>query len=128
MTTDRKPRNIFWPSVATVEEAAWATKQAFGAAVFCSGVTAVLAILAICGVEFVKRVFKLDGSALFDAGLFAVVAVFLWRQSRVAAWAGCLLYLGERIYMWGSNPASLRHPFLSIVIILAFIAGIRGTT
>ncbi len=129
MPTNGKPRNFLWPSVDTVEDATWATKQAVAAAIFCAVVTALAAILAMCGVEFVTKTLKMSGWSLIDAAIFGVIALFLYtKHSRVAAWIGFVAYAGERVYMWVTVPSSLRSPFLAIFIILAFIAGIRGTT
>jgi hypothetical protein len=119
-------RNYFWPSVATPEEAAWAVKQAFWAAVFCAVLTSVAAILAIAGVQFVKKTFGIDGSALVDAAIFGVVAFFLARHSRVAAWTGLVVYCLERVYMWATVPASRTALIMPVIFILAFIGGVRG--
>ena len=120
-------RNFLWPSVETAEDAAWAVRQAFWAAVACAVLTGIAAVLAIAGVQFIKKTFGIDGSALVDATIFGVIAFFLARHSRVAAWAGLLIYGIERVYMWGTVPASRTALIMPVIFILAFIGGVRGT-
>lgn len=121
----KKRRNFIWPSVDTRDGALWATKQGLWAAVFCAAVTAGLALLGVAQVQF-ARDFGMDVGALVDAFIFAAIAFGLWRQSRVAAWAGLLLYLAERIYMWSQY--GLKNPVIAAILILAFIGGVRGTS
>ena len=102
-----------WPSVKTAADATGAIRQAFWAAAFCAAWTAVLTVVGLLGV-----------TALVDAFLFAFIAWAIRQQSRVAAWSGLALYL--------FNVASQRwialdlYWALAIVLLLGFIAGIRG--
>ena len=123
----RMRRNFLWPSIETIEDANWATRQAFVAAVLCASVTALFSILAICGVEFVRKTLHLSGLSLIDATSFGLVAVFLHRHSRFAAWSALGLYLIERVYGWIAAPASVTNPIVPIIFTLAFISGVRGT-
>jgi len=87
--------NWVWPNVDTAEAAAWATKQAFWATVFCAAVTGGFVLLGAVGIAFVQPL-GIDSSALIDVAMFGAVAIGLWRQSRVAAWAGLVLFSAER--------------------------------
>ena len=123
--TPRPKRNIFWPTFNTLDDAKWASRQAFWAAAFVSLMTGVLAVLAISGNAFARKL-HLSGWSLFDSSLFALIAVGLWKQSRVAAVAGLALYLFEQ----GYNIVSTRNlglPIIAILFTFAFIAGVRGT-
>lgn len=124
----RARRNWWWPSVETADDAKFAVKQAFGVAVLCSAVTAVFALLGAAEIEFARNL-GFDAWGLVDALVFAAIACGLWRHSRIAAWAGLVVYTGERMYMWSQfgvkNPG---NPIVSIIFILAFIGGVRGTS
>jgi len=120
-----KPRRkFFWPKLETRDDAEWAVRQAFFAAVFCAVVTTIVATLAVCHVSFLSKL-GIAGWAYVDAALFAGIALGLKRHSRFAAWAGLVLYVGEQAY----NMAKLgpRNPFLAIIFTLAFIGGLRAT-
>jgi hypothetical protein len=123
-----RKRSRWWPSVDTPEDAKRAVKDAAGAAVFVSVVTAIFSILAAAHVQFVRQL-GIDTWSLVDAVVFAVIAWRIWRQSRIAAWAGLILFSVEKLYML-SNAQEVSPPNLIVAaaIILAFIAGIRGTS
>lgn len=127
--SDRKPAhgrwNWVWPNVDTQSGAAWAMKQAFWAAVLVAVVTSGFALLGAVGVAFV-RASGFDAWALVDGIIFGAIAVGLWMHSRVAAWAGLVLYGAERAYMWST--IGVKNPVIAGIFILAFIGGIRGTS
>lgn len=114
-----------WPSVTTPEGAEWATKQAFWAAVLFALITAAFSLFGAAGVQ-VAQGLNFDLTALIDAVLFGLIAVGLWRRSRVAAWVGLLLYLFERAFMW--SQIGVRNPVIAAIFILAFLGGVRGTS
>ena len=72
------------------------------------------------------RAWGFDAWALVDGIIFGAIAVGLWMHSRVAAWAGLVLYGGERAYMWST--IGVKNPVIAAIFILAFIGGIRGTS
>jgi hypothetical protein len=117
-TTIAKKRNFIWPSVRTADDAKWATKQAFQAAVFVSAVTSLLSLLGAAQIQF-ARDFGANAWSLLDAASFAAVAWGLKRDSRVAAWAGLVLYSVGSVL----QPSPLR-----IILILVFISGVRGAS
>jgi hypothetical protein len=119
----KKRTNLFWPDVETIEGAKWATRQAFWAAIFCVGVTLFFVVLSLFGVEIIKG---FGVSSLIDAALFAAIAFGLRRKSRFAAVAGLVLYLAERAYSWTETGSIGGNPALAIVLILGFVAGVRG--
>src|SRR5262245_46618793 len=116
-------RNLFWPRVDTVDDANWAVRQAMIAAIVVAVLTFIVSALAIAGVTFVKSL-GVDGWSMIDAGLFAVIALFLHRKSRVAAWSGLALYVGERVFQWAT--VGPKGPIMAVVFVLAFIGGVRG--
>lgn len=117
--------NWAWPTVETPEAAARATRQAFWAAALCAAVTAGLAALAAAGVRFAQE-WGFDWSALFDTSIFLLVAWGLWRHSRAAAWAGLVLYIAERAFMW--SEFGIKNPVVAAIFILVFVGGVRGTS
>jgi len=67
-----------------------------------------------------------DGSALFDAALFAGIAFGLSRFSRFAGVAGFVLFLFERIYMIAKGGPGAGGLFMGIFLLLGFLNGMRG--
>lgn len=115
----------WWPEVETREGAEGAIKQAFWAAVVVAALTALFAMLGVLGVGFALGL-GIDAWAFLDAALFAGIAFGLRRRSRVAAWAGLLLFGLEKIYLWNRN--GVQGPWLAVIILLLFIGGVRGTS
>lgn len=64
--------------------------------------------------------------AFIDAGLFAIIAVGLWRMSRGAAVAGLVLFVAEKI-LGAIESGSFQGAHVAAVLILAFVHGVRGT-
>ena len=114
--------NPFWPEVKDLETAQSACRTAAGAAFFIAGLTAIVAGIALAGTTVVPGI---NGWALADAAIFAVLGIFLRRFSRTAAVLALVLLIIERISMMsqGTSPASLP---LGIIITLLFITGVRG--
>jgi len=124
-TPTRSRWNWVWPTVNTTEAAAWATKQAFWAALLCAVLTGGFALLGAAGVGFAQAL-GFDASALLDGVIFGVIAFGLWRRSRAAAWAGLVLYVAERACMW--SQIGIKNPVIAAIFILAFVGGVRGTS
>lgn len=124
MSKNKESKNWIWPSVSTLESAKEATRQAFWGAMICGIATFVVVILAKMEVEgFLK--FNLNLSALIDSFLFLIIALGLWKNSRIASVSGLALYLLERVDMWFRYGPT--NPIISMLFIMAFINGIRGT-
>jgi hypothetical protein len=123
---DKPKRNFFWPDVSTLDGAHWAARQAAHAAAFVAVATGIAATLALLGVQFVKML-GINGWSLVDAGIFAIVAFYLYKDSRVAAWTGLVLFVVERVFMLMTVPAARTGPVMAIAFILAFVGGVRGT-
>ena len=122
MTSPPTPRtgvwSYLWPTLDTLERAQEAAKPALRVAV----VSAVLLAGSVVSGS--------DALRLVDAALYGVIALGLWRHSRVAAWAGLLLDLNETASSWAIAGIP-RDPFLALVIpaivIWAYLTAIRGT-
>lgn len=108
--------------VGSVESAKKAAKSGMWAAFVVAAITTIFAIIAMANG---KELAGIDGTALVDAAIFAAIGIGIARYSRVAAVAGLVIYVGERIYMMSVNgPQGI---LLSIIITLAFINSVRGT-
>jgi hypothetical protein len=113
----------YWPEI---KDTATAKDAVLGAAAVSAFVAAITGLLAILSLIYKKPILGLDGLALVDAGLFALVAWRIYRMSRTWAVIGLLLYLlgaGWRLV----NRPSAAVGVMTIIFILAFIGGIRGT-
>lgn len=113
----------YWPDITTTAIADKCIKNAAGVAYFVAGLTALLALLAWFDIFHL-----LSPWSLVDAALFAAIAFFISRGSRVAAIFGLILYLIEAVDRIASGTGSSTGGFSVLVIIftLFFINGIRG--
>lgn len=114
----------FWPDVNNAEEAKKACRVAMWCAIFVAGVTTIFALVAMSGTKIGNL--PIDGSALFDAALFAGIAFGLYRYSRFAGVAGFGLFLFERIYMISKSGPAAGGLFMGIFLLLGFLHGMRG--
>ncbi len=110
------------PEVEGAEAAKKAAKGGMWAAFFVAGVTTLFAILAMNGTTPVAGI---NGAALLDAAVFIGIGIGIGRLSRIAAVAGLVIYIAERLYMMSLNgPAGL---WMTIALTLVFINSVRGT-
>jgi hypothetical protein len=120
----------YWPKVEDAKTAQTAALEAVGAGLFVTGVTGVAAALSIV---YRRPILGIDGGALFDASLFALVSWRVYKMSRTWAVLGLLLYLFEVAWriakQVGSSDATFGTGFspVALILILAFVNGIRGT-
>jgi hypothetical protein len=112
----------YWPNVDNLEGAEDACRLAMWCAMLVAGVTTLFAFLALSGI----RIVPINGSALVDAAIFAAVAYGLWRRSRIAAVAGFVLFLIERVYMVIQTGSIFGAGVLGIVLLIGFLNGMRG--
>jgi hypothetical protein len=118
-------RNAWWPSVETKSGAKEASHQGAGAAIFVASVTALFAVLSMFGVQILAGY---SPSALLDAAAFGIVAWRIYRMSRAWALVGMLGFIAERAYsLYARGFAAGAGSIVSIVILFAFINGVRGT-
>jgi hypothetical protein len=116
--------NAWWPDVSNREGAEKAIQYGFWAASIVASITAIVAFLAIV---FHKAILGIDGMGLIDGVLFAVVGFGINRKSRVAAIAGLGLYVVERVYMLKNGGATSGGGFMTAILALYFLHGVRGT-
>lgn len=126
MTTQQKQqtKQQFLPSVDTLTDAKKAARQGVWASLFVVGMTSVMAVLWFADVQL------FDISAmLFGIVLYALVAWGIYCMSRIAAIAGLILYIIDRIAIM-SDPQVGVNGFsigIAVCITMAFVNSIRGT-
>ena len=117
--------NSLWPKIESPEAAKSAMKNAASASFIIVAVTGTVAVLAII---LGHPILGINGSALVDAGLFALIGWRLRKHSRIAAILGLLLYLleaGQR-FVSGAGSSAAAGSVVTILFILYFINGVRG--
>ena len=124
--SNRPKTNNFLPPIESLSDAQKVARMGTWAACFVTGMTAILAIASIAGV--LPSGIPIDGWALVDAAIFAAIAWGIYQMSRVAAVAGLVIYILEKIYMHAVAGASIGAGLLvSLLITLAFVNAVRGT-
>jgi len=119
--TSSKPANRWWPEIHDTATARRVARQAFWAAIIVVVITILLAGLAAAG----KSVGGVTPIALVDAAMFALIAVGIWRMSRVAAFAGLLLFGIEKLLM--AQSMNVGNIVTAAVLLFAFANGVRAT-
>jgi len=123
---EEKPKfKWWWPDVSSVDAAGRAVKQGMWAAVFVAFVTALFASYALGSGKMVAGF--VDASAFIDSVIFAIVAIGLYKQSRIAAIAGLAIFLFEKIVQFTMAPVATGGIFMAIILTLCFIGAVRGT-
>src|SRR5438552_2683818 len=107
-----KRKFSLWPGVADANAAVVAARQGFHAALYCSIVTAAIAVLGGFGFQ----IMGFDLWSLLDAALMAVLAFGIRRMSRTAAVIAFVYYVVGRIDLWAQyGPQS---PIISVFFVL----------
>jgi hypothetical protein len=118
---NRKKSSSLWPAVEDENAAIRAARQGFYAAVCCSVVTAIFAVMGGFGIPIMG--FNLW--CLTDAGLMAGLAFGIRRMSRAAAVIALLYYVACRIDLWAQY--GFQSPIIAGFFVLMFVSAIRGT-
>ena len=117
----RARANWIWPRITDEASATIAVNQAMIYAVFLTMVTAGIVIASVVSGHAIGG---FDGWNSVDVALIGVIAFGLRRRSRVAAMAGVSFWL---LSAAGKLADGQRPGIITVVILLGFIAGIRGT-
>jgi hypothetical protein len=117
--------HTYWPTIIDKKSAMAAARSGATAAFTVAGITGLFAALAIF--DILKL---LDPTAFLDATLFFAIGLGVRiKYSRLAAVAGLLLYLLEVASRIADPPVKTSSPVgvLTVIFILFFISGVRGT-
>ena len=114
----------WWPDVSERDGALKAIKGAWQAAFIVAGLTALIAVIAVVRGAPVAG---FDGWALVDASLMALIGWRITKHSR--AWAVVALIYWAGVSIAKILSASAGGPFgiVTVIILLAFVGGVRGT-
>ena len=118
---NRNKKFSFWPAVGDEQAAVLAARQGFHAAVYCSIVTAIFAVLG----GFGFKIMDFDLWNLTDAALMALLAFGIRRMSRTAAVIAVLYYVAGRIDLWAEYGS--QNPVIAGIFVLMFLSAVRGT-
>jgi hypothetical protein len=112
----------WWPGITTIEEARKATMLGVYAVVINIALTIVfLAIMPeYFGVDAIVFV-------VIQLAIYAVIGFFIWRNSRIAAVAGFVLFAIDKILQVGSGQLGAGAIIVIIAIGLMYISAVRGT-
>ena len=119
--TSTQRANAWWPRIHDAETARRVARQAFWAAIVVVVITLLLVGLAAAG----KPVGGVTPIALVDAALFALIALGIRRMSRVAAFAGLLLFGIEKLLM--AQSMNVGNIVTAAALLFAFANGARAT-
>ena len=119
--TSTRRANAWWPRIHDTETARRVARQAFWAAIVVVVITLLLVGLAAAG----KPVGGVTPIALVDAALFALIALGIRRMSRVAAFAGLLLFGIEKLLM--AQSMNVGNLVTAAALLFAFANGARAT-
>jgi hypothetical protein len=113
--------NWLWPDITDSEGAAAAGREGAAASFVIAGITAIFAVLAFFGVANMVSPW-----ALIDAGVMAVLGLFIRRMSRVAALAALAWFIVARI-QGAVARGFASNVLLGLILLAGFVSGIRGT-
>jgi hypothetical protein len=116
----------YWPKVTGLKEAEQAAHEGAGV---CFVIATFTAIVAGMSLWLDKPVLGIHAGAFVDAIIFAIAGWRVWRLSRIWAVLALVIYVMERVYALEvtSGPVPPAGAFISVVITLVLISGVRGT-
>ena len=122
----KRKANWWWPDVTTIESATKATKQGMWAAVCVAVVTAIFATVAANSGNIKYGADSISPWAFIDSAVFSVVAFGLYKNSRVAAVAGLVVFVFEKLDQI-TSAGTVGNIFIAVIIALCFVGAVRGT-
>ena len=124
--SDRTKKNVLWPDVSTPDAARSARMYGVWAAVFSAVVTALLASWSLGSG---KQAFEFVGPwAIIDVAISAAVAFGIYKESRFAAVAGLVIFLGNKGYQIAVTTAITTSGIIvAFILTMCYVAAIRGT-
>src|ERR1019366_643354 len=119
----------YWPKLTGLKEAEQAAHQGAGV---CFVISVFTAIVAGMSLWLDRPVLGIDAWAFADAIIFAIAGWRIWRLSRIWAVLALAIYVIEvieKVYAAEvtSGPAPPAGAFISVVLTLVLIGGVRGT-
>jgi len=118
--------HIFWPAMTNTAEAKQVAKQGFWAAIVVAVITAAFTIGTIAMGSLVPGM-PINAWSFIDVGIFTAIALGIRKLSRIAAILGFVLYLSSQLSLLTAIGPQLARLPIFILLITAFLNGIRGT-
>lgn len=122
--SDVKKDNFFWPDVSSIESAKKAAAYGAGAAGLVALMTAAFATMALMSRSTV--IGFIDAWAYLDAMIFAIIAFGIYKESRVAAVFGLIVFLAEKAHQIHVTE-KFDGAVMAVFIVVFFISSVRGT-
>lgn len=126
-TTATKQKSFFdnWlVKVDSIEGAKKATAQGYGIAYFVAILTGIIVLIAVTTGESIAGI---DAYGIVDVLLMALAGLGMQFYSRIAAVGALLLFVLGKVVMLSEGNMNAGGWVMSVIIIFAFINGIRGT-
>ena len=116
----------YWNEIGDKYSAQYATTTAVWISYLIAVVNGLIAVLSLA---YHKPIIGLDGWALLDAGLFAVVGWRIAHLSRAWAVVGFFLYVLETLTSIGTRlvSGSFGIPIMAILFFIVYLNALRGT-
>ncbi|QWT18343.1 hypothetical protein KPL74_11340 [Bacillus sp. NP157] len=118
--------NRLWPTFGNRADAQQAMKGGVIAAAFVAVVNIGIGAWILLSGPGHAAPLGASGSVVVDGTIFAVLGVFLYRHSLVAAWISLILFTFEKIWQWTTQPNALFGVIVGILLWLAFLHALRG--
>jgi len=119
-----KPANMWWPEVGTLDQAIAASNLGFLMAMFVAVVNAIAATISLVQHTTIGGI---NAYGYVDAGLFALAGWGIRCRSRMAAVAGLLFFLLEKVYQFATQPKAAMGLLMALFILGGFTSAVRGT-
>jgi hypothetical protein len=117
------PGRRWWPAIWDADSAKKASRDGASAAYFVGGLTGILAVASMF-----TPLKIVEPSALVDAVIALILGFLIHRKmSRTAAVGAFVMFVAERVYAAIEHGMSAAIGVLSLVLLAAFISGVRGT-
>jgi len=116
---------FLWPDIENANDAHKACASAAGIAFFVAAATGLLTWLQTSGK--INLFPGIDNTAYLDVVLFTIIGAGLCLHSRIAAVAGLLLYIAERVFMIQSYGFNAGQVAGILIFGLSFVNGVRGS-
>lgn len=121
----QKQKNVWWPDVSTPMAARSAKMYGIWASVFIAIVNALLASWSLGSGK--PALGLVDPWSFIDVAIFVAVAFGIYKESRFAAVAGLVIFLGEKLYQISITTTKTSQIIMAFILAMCYVAAIRGT-
>ncbi|MEM9216666.1 MAG: hypothetical protein AAGD25_20245 [Cyanobacteria bacterium P01_F01_bin.150] len=118
--------NVWLPATTTLADARKTAKQGYWASLLVAGATTAIILIGIWAGQPITGM-DINLWAFIDVSIYVAIAIGIYRMSRIAAIAGLSLYVINQIYMLTVTGPRASGLGIMLLIVFAFINGIRGT-